>query len=230
MKNHLKKINAPRTWMINRKKNTFITRPQSGAYPLDDSLPLGVIIRDVLEYTRSTSETKKLLNNKQVLVDGKRKKDHHLPVGLFDLISFPDIKKKYRVLLDTKGRLTVKEIGFKEADIKPCKIINKTVLSKNKIQLNLFDGKNIVTDKKCKVGDTVVISLPDQKITEVLELKKDALILLTKGKHVGDVGPFQEIKNNQAIYQKDKKNVKTSKKYLFVLGDKKLVIDINTTK
>jgi len=227
MRNHLKKIAAPRTWMIDRKKNTFITKPRSGPHPINASLPLGVVLRDVLKYARAVSEVKKLLNNKQVLIDGKRRKDHHFPVGLFDILSFPDIKKKYRLLLDKKGRLNLKEIDFKESDIKPCKVVKKTILPKNKLQLNLFDGKNIHTDKKCNVGDTVVITLPDQKVKEVLELKKGALVFLTKGKHTGDCGPLQEIKNNQAIYQKDKENIETLKKYLFVLGDKKLVIDIN---
>jgi len=229
MRNHLKRLASPRNWMINSKQTKFTTRPKPGPHPIDSALPLGIVIRDLLKYACSMSEVKKLLNNNQVLIDEKRKKDHRLPVGLFDIISFPDIKKKYRILLDKKGRLALKEIDSKES-LKPCKIIKKTILLKNKLQLNLSDGKNIVTDTKCNTGDTVIINLPDQKIKEILQLKKDAFVFLMRGKHAGDFGILQEIKNNHAVYQKDKQRIKTLKKYLFVLGDKKPVIDITLEK
>ena len=49
MKNHLKRIAAPKSWLINRKSSTFIVRPNPGAHALDKGLPLGVIIRDNLK-------------------------------------------------------------------------------------------------------------------------------------------------------------------------------------
>lgn len=228
MKNHLKRIPAPKNWSLNRKKNTFIVRPNPGPHPLKYSLPLGIVIRDILGYGQTIREVKKLLNNKNVLVDGQRKKDHRLAVGLFDVISFPDLKEDWRVIFDPKGRIIVKKIKSEESKIKPCKIVNKTKLSKN-IQINLHDGKNILADNnfKGKVGDTVLISLPDQKIQETMELKKDAFVYITRGKQSGDSGLLQEIKENQASYQKDKQTIETLKKYLFVLGNKKSSIDIN---
>lgn len=227
---HLKRLASPKTWMICRKGNKFISRPKPGSQLIEFSLPLGVLLRDFLKCAHTMREAKKLLNNNPVLVDGKRRKDHRLPVGLFDILSFPSLQKKYRILLDRKGRLALKEMDPKESDLKPCKVVKKTVLPQNKIQLNLLDGKNILADKKCNTGDTVVITLPDQKITETLELKKDAFVFLIKGKHAGDSGILQEIKNEQAVYQKGKQNIKTLKDYLFVLGDKKPVIDIELTK
>ena len=105
--------------------------------------------------------------------------------------------------------------------------MNKTKLSKN-IQLNLHDGKNILVDNnfKGKVGDTVLINLPDLKIKETLELKKDAFVYIARGKRSGDSGVLQEIKENQATYQKDKQTIETLKKYLFVLGNQKSSINI----
>ena len=231
MKNHLKRISSPKTWTLDRKKNTFTVRPNPGPHPLKYSLPLGILIRDVLGYSQTIREVKKLLHNKTVLVDGHRKKDHRLALGLFDVLSFPDLKENWRVLFDLKGRLVLKKIKADESQLKPCQIINKTRLSKN-IQLNLHDGKNILAapDFKGKVGDTVLISLPEQKIKEVWELKKDAFVYLTRGKRSGDSGSLQEIQENRAVYQKDKKDIKTLKKYLFVLGPKKPMIDIDLTK
>lgn len=223
---HIKRLNTPKTWTINRKETKFSLRPKPGPHPMDLSLPLGIVLRDFLKYAQSVSEAKKILNNNQVLVDGKRRTDYRLPVGLFDVLSFPGIKKDYRMLLDRKGRLGLKEIDAKESNFKPCKITGKTVLPKNQLQLNLSDGRNILTDKKCNVGDTVIITLPDQKIKEIFELKKDAFVFLIKGKHAGDSGLLQEVKNKRAVYQKDKQDIETLKKYLFALGDKKPVIDI----
>jgi len=227
MKNHLKTLSSPKTWLINRKDKKYIVRPKPGPQSLDASLPLGLILRDLLKKTRTMREAKKLLNNKQVLIDGKRRKEYRLPVGLFDVVSFPEIKEDYRILFDTKGRVTFKKIDPKENKVKPCKIVGKTMLAK-KLQLNLHDGKNILVEKdfKCKVGDTVIINLPDHKVKELLELKKDAFIYLIKGKRGGDSGLFQEAKGNLIIYQKGKEKIQTLKKYLFVLGDKKSVIDI----
>ena len=231
MKRHLKRIASPKTWMIDRKENTYITKCSPGAHPLNISLPLVVVIRDLLKICQTTKEVKKLLNNKEVLVDGKKKKDHRLAVGLFDIISFKETKEHYRVLLNKKGKLTIQKIDAKESTVKPCKIIGKTMLSKN-IQLNLHDGKNILAKKdfKCKVGDTVLVTLGDYKIKELIELKKDSYVYITKGKQAGDSGVLTEIKESRATYQKEKNQIKTLKKYLFVLGEKKSVITLENGK
>ena len=130
-------------------------------------------------------------------------------------------KKSFRSIFDKKGRIIVNEINEKESSIKVSKVVGKTALSKGKIQLNLHDGKNILSDIDVKVGDSVVLSLPDLKIKEVLPLKEGATIFLTKGKHGGSVGVLKEIKNNEATYSTGGKDVETAKGYLFVVGNGK---------
>ena len=103
---HLKRIAAPRTWLVQRKENTFIIRPKPGAHSLEYGLSLGVILRDVLKVGKTLAEVKKILNNKEILVDGKRRKDYRFIVGLFDVISIPALKQYHRVSLDNKGRIT----------------------------------------------------------------------------------------------------------------------------
>jgi len=227
MKNHLKRLTAPKTWTIDRKIRKFITRPQPGGHRLDSSLPLNVILRDFLKKAHTTKEAKKMLHHKQVLVDGKIKINPRLPVGLFDVISFPEIKSSFRILLDQKGRLIITQIDETENNIKPCKIIGKKLLSQ-KMQLNLHDGKNILVKKDfpIKVGDTVLITLPDLKIKETFPLQSSAFVFLTKGKCAGDSGILKEINDNQAIYQKGRQTIETLKKYLFVLGNQKAAIKI----
>lgn len=226
MKNHLKRIASPRTWIISRKTNTFITRPNSGAHALENGMALSVILRDVLGLASTTREAKKLLNNKEVLVDGKRRKDHRLIVGLFDVISFPELKKSYRIVMDNKGRLIVKEIPETEKDIKLCKVVGKTVLQKGKIQFNLHDGKNIISDKAAKVGDSFVVALPSLEIKDILPLQNKSMVFLQRGKHNGDQGTLKEIKETQALYEKDGQEIETAKAYLFVIGTKDAVITV----
>lgn len=227
MKNHLKRISSPKTWIIDRKYKTFITKPKPGAHSQDRGLPLGNILRDILKLSGTMGEIKKILNNNSILVDGKRRKDHRHIVGLFDVLTVELLKKSYRLLLDKKGRIVLKEIASPESNLKPCQVIGKKMLPKNKTQFNLYDGKNIISNVKAEVGDTLLLALmPTLEIKEVLKLQPGALIFLTKGKHSGDLGTLKEIKGNEVIYVKDGVEISTAKKYLFVLGKEKLVIKI----
>ena len=59
-------------------------------------------------------------------------------------------------------------VNEKESSLKLCKIKGKNLM-KGKINLNLHDGRNIITDnKEIKVGDSVLIELPAQKINQHL--------------------------------------------------------------
>ena len=227
MKNHLKRIATPRTWIIDRKRSVFITRPNSGAHKFEAGISLGVILRDNLKLASIMSEAKKILNNNEILVDGKRRKDHRFIVGLFDVLSVPKIDKHYRVVFNKKGKILISEIDLKESKMKVCKVMGKTILPKGKIQLNLHDGKNILSDVSVKVGDSVVLSLPNLKIKEVLPLTEGVTVFLTKGKHAGDVGKFKHFRDEEAIYVLDGKEIETAREYLFVIGKDKPMIKVN---
>ncbi len=228
MKNHLKRMAAPKSWRLNRKENKYTIRPKAGAHALSQGLSLGSILRDELKLASTLVETRKLLSNNEILVDGKRRKEYRFIVGLFDVLKIPAQKLAYRFGIDEKGGPNMHSITAAESEMKVCKVTGKTALGQNKIQLNLHDGKNIISAEKVNVGDSVVISLPALEIKEVLPLKAGAAVFLTKGKHMGDIGIFKEFKGEEAVYTKDKGEVNTSKKYLFVVGkDKKPVIEIN---
>ncbi|HLD72336.1 MAG TPA: 30S ribosomal protein S4e [Candidatus Nanoarchaeia archaeon] len=229
MKNHLKRIASPRTWIILRKENTFITRPNPGGHPLDQGLALGTILRDELKLASTMREIKKVLENNEILVDGKRRKDHRYLVGLFDVITIPLTKKAYRLWLDQKGRIIVAEIKESESKIKPCKIVGKTMLAGKKIQFHLHDGKNLIADLKAKVGDTLILSLPKLEVKEVFALQPGAAVFLTKGKHSGDSGTLKELKGGEAVYLKGKEKIETAKDYIFVLGKDKPIIELKMT-
>ena len=227
MKRHLKRNFAPRTWFIDRKARKYIVRPNPGAHAFELGLTLNTIIKDLLHYASTTKEVEKLLGRKKVLVDGKRRKDNKFIVGIFDVVSLPEIKENYRLLLDNSGRPVVSKIDEQESLIKPARINNKKTLGQDRVQVNLYDGKNIVTDKACKTGDTMLITLPDQKIREIIELKKGAFVYLIKGKYAGTSGLLQDIKGSKIIYENDRKEkIETLKEYAFALGEKKPMINV----
>jgi len=222
-KNHLKRLNAPRTWPIGRKKTKWITRQNPGSHKLEESMPLNIILRDLLKYAKTSKEVKKILNNKDILIDKVPRKDIKFPVGILDTIEIPKTKEHFLFLLNKKGKFFLQKINEKQSGIKYLKIINKTVLKKNKLQINFYNGNNLLTENKnYKVGDTLLMNLKDKKVQKHLKLEKGSIIYLTGGKYVGSIGILERILSSNKL-KKDmielkigNKKVKTLKKFAFV--------------
>ena len=222
---HLSRLAMPNTWKIKRKRIKWVTRPLPGPHSIDSGLPLNVLLRDTLKLARTAKEVKNILNNQEILIDGVRRKEPKFIVGLMDTVAIPKIKKYFRILFNKKGNIIAFEIKPDEAKVKPCKIKCSTVIKKGKFQLNLYDGKNILTkDKSYKVGDTAVIELPSQKIKEFLKLEKGATVYLTGGKHIGETGIVEDIKENRLVYKRGEDTFETLKNYAFVIGKGKITL------
>jgi len=226
-KNHLKRLAAQKTWQIQRKGHKFITKSIPGPHSLETGAPLSVFLKEVFKYATTTKEVSKILNSNYVKIDGKIRKNFRFPVGIFDTIELTKINEHFRVILNRKGKLDVIRINKEESLLKPCKIIGKKMV-KGKIQLNLFDGKNILVEtNNYKIGDTLFLSLPEQKINKHLKFDKNSAIFLTGGKHIGDIGNVGDIVENKITYVDQKGNlIETLKKYAFVIGDNKPMITI----
>jgi Ribosomal protein S4E len=87
MGRHQKRIAAPRSWKIERKTAYWTVKPRPGPHPGNRSIPLLLIVRDMLKLADNSKEAKRILNEGNVTVDGKVRKDHKFPVGIFDLLS-----------------------------------------------------------------------------------------------------------------------------------------------
>ena len=68
------------------------------------------------------------------------------------------MKKAFIIIYSPKGKLTCKEIDFAKSNTKTLKVLNKKVLGKDKFQINLYDGRNIMDNgkQKIKVNDSIV--------------------------------------------------------------------------
>lgn len=225
VKNHLKRHAVPKTWPIKRKLTTFITRPEPGAHPLNLGMPLNVVLIHLLKLANTTKETKLMVNTQDVIVDGRKVKSNKMMVGLMDVLNLPKIGKAFRIMLDNKGKIALHEIDTAEQNIKPCKITGKSLV-KGKTQLNLADGKNILVDKDdYKTGDTIMVELPSNNIKEHVKFDKGAMIYMTGGKHVGDIGIVEEIRRRRIIFKSKSGGVyQTLKRYAYVIGKDKPLI------
>jgi small subunit ribosomal protein S4e len=211
---HLKKIAMPRSWPLPRTGTKYIAKARPGIKQ-DQSLPILVVLRDMLKIATTRSEIKKILYVKEVLVNGKIIGDDKSPVGFFDVITIPKLKKSYKIIFSKKGKLGIEEA--KESENKISKVIGKTILPGNKQQINLLDGNNILSKEKVKVNDSVIFSLKNKKIIKIVPLREKAEVYIIAGKHIGEKGTIEKIENKNAIIKIEKKSVNIGLGNIFVM-------------
>lgn len=222
---HLKRLAVPKTWGTKRKGIKYIVSPNPGPHNKKMSLPLVVVFRDMLGYASNLKEVRNILFKNNILVDGIRRKDPKFPVGIFDLIEIKETNEYFRIVI-IKKKLDIIPIQKNESNIKPCHIKGKKKLGK-KLQISLHDGKNmIIENNEYKVGDTIFVEFPKKTIKNHLKLEKGNLVYLVGGKHIGDVGTIENISGNNITYKRGKENLETLKKYVFVIGKDKSLINI----
>lgn len=227
----LKTIAAPRALKVHRKEKVWTIAPAPGPHPSAWAIPLGTLLRDYLALAENRKEIKFILNNSTVFVDGRRIKDDRFPIGLLDVVSIDKIEKTYIIMVDHKGRLYPKELEKGKAkDSKLCKLTGKTVIKGGQVQLNFYDGKNVVVEakdaKKYKVGGTALIKVPEIKITEFIEPGVGKTALVAKGRHSGKIGKIVDVTKgglnlrSLTTIESGGEKVVTNTDYVFIIGDK----------
>jgi small subunit ribosomal protein S4e len=236
MKKHLKRLRTPKFWKVKKKEKKWSVRPSAGPHKMFESIPLLVLVRDVLNVTDKGEEAKKIIKSREIIVDGKARRDHKYPVGLMDVVSIPKLEKHYRIVPSKQG-LGVIEISKSEAGKKICRINDKKTLKGSVTQLNCHDGRNIVSKKgkDYKTGDSVLIELPSQKIVEHMKIGKGSLVLITKGKNAGIIASVKKLSEATVkepakvtcVMEGEKEETDVDKNYVFVVGQKKPLIKVS---
>src|SRR3989344_7216358 len=106
---HLKRINAQKTWPVERNLTKFITKPAPGPHRLEESMPLGVLLREIMKLGKDKREIKMILNSKKVLVNNKPRKEFDFPVGILDTLSIPELNKYFKMVYSLKGKLVLQD-------------------------------------------------------------------------------------------------------------------------
>lgn len=196
---HLKRQKVPKSWPIHRKGTTWVVKPNAS---LEHGIPILIALRDVLKLAKNRKEVKKMLHEKSVLLNGKIINEEKNSITLFDVLSINS--KNYKLVLSDKGKFMFDEV--KEAGYKISKVTNKKVLKGKKVQLNFLDGRNLLSDVKCKTNDSVVINFKDKKIEKCLELKEKANAVVFGGKHSGAKGKIEKIDLKHRIVELSDRN------------------------
>jgi small subunit ribosomal protein S4e len=191
---HLKRHAIPKRWPMQRKGTAFVVKPNRSFY---SSLPVLIVLRDLLKVAQNRKETKNMIHMKNILINGKEVRDEKEAVLLFDVVTLTPSKSNYRLTIIKNEKFSLEEIKENEADSKIAKIIGKTILKGKKVQLNLSDGRNFLSNMACKVDDSVLINLKNKKIEKCLQLKDNSEVIVYAGKHSGEKGKIEKINNEK---------------------------------
>jgi small subunit ribosomal protein S4e len=225
MSKHVKRLASPVTWKQPRKKFAWSVRSRAGPHALKESVPLMVVIRDVLKFADTSKEARNIITRGKVEVDGRIVKDYQRPVGFMDVLTVKESGVAKRVLMDKRGMLVLADLNPQDANWKLVKVTGKSITKGGKIQISTHDGRVILSEEKgVKRGDTLKISIPEQKVLEVYPMAKETSVYVTGGAHRGTITTIKEI-NVSRSYQENtvesNDNFTTTMSNVFVLGKSK---------
>jgi small subunit ribosomal protein S4e len=203
-KRHMKRLAAPKHWMLSKLGGTWAPRPSTGPHKLRDCLPLCLILKNRLKYALTRKETQTIVMRRLVEVDGKTRTDMNYPAGFMDVIGIPSTGEKFRLLYDNKGRFVLHRVkNAEEAKIKLCRVKdlsngNKATIGRNPFQngqaaaipyVTTHDGRTIrYPDPLVKPNDTISLDIETGKITGVIKFDVGNCAMTTGGANKGRVG------------------------------------------
>eukprot|EP01033_Poteriospumella_lacustris_P011493 gene11494-8180_t len=200
-KKHLKRLNAPKHWMLSKMDGIWAPRPSQGPHKLRECLPLILILRNRLKYALTGRETKVICIEKNVKVDGKIRTDPNFPAGFMDVVEIPKSNDQFRLIFDTKGKYALHRISDEEKAFKLCKV-KRAELSLKKIPLVVtHDGRTIrYPDPAIKVDDTIKVDIATGKIIDHIKFESGNVAMITKGRNTGRVGVVVHVEKHPGSF------------------------------
>lgn len=191
-KKHLKRLNAPRHWMLDKLGGVFAPKPSPGPHKSRECLPLILILRNRLKYALNGSEANAILMQRLIKVDSKVKMDKTYPVGFMDVVDIDKTDEHFRLVYDSKGRFTLHRITKEEAAYKLCKVKQMKLGEKGIPFVVTHDGRTIrYPDPLVKEGDSVVVDVESNKIKDFIKFDAGNICMVTGGRNTGRVGILQ---------------------------------------
>merc|ERR1711991_54289 len=164
-KKHLKRLNAPKHWMLDKLTGTWAPRPSPGPHKLRECLPLIILLRNRLKYALNRQETQAILKMRLVEVDGKVRTNTTYPAGFMDVVSIRKTNENFRLLYDVKGRFVVHKIKAEEAKVKLLKVRRQELGPRGIPYISTHDGRTIrYPDPDIKVNDTIKYNIETGKV------------------------------------------------------------------
>ena len=212
MSDHMKRLAMPRTWAIPKKTHVWAAKQRPGAHSVDESVPAGMLLRDML----GVADT------------AKKVKDAKAPVGIMDTVSIPKLNANYRMLLTGKGKLTAVPISEEDTKWSLFRVEGKNKVAGGKLQVNLSSGRNIlISENKYKTGDTLKMTFEGNEVLAVYPYDVNAVVLVINGRHAGKVETIASVKDGSATAAATvtfESKTETVKDNVFVIGTGKTEI------
>ena len=174
LKKHLKRLNAPKHWMLDKLGGAFAPKPSYRPHKSWECLPLILILWNRLKYALTYREVIAILMQQHVFVDGKVRIDKTYPSGFMDVVSIPKTNENFRLLYDTKGRFWLHLVRNEEAKFKLWKVWSVQLGQKGIPYLNTYDERTI--------------RYPRPLITDFIKFDVGNVVMVTGGRNRGRVG------------------------------------------
>jgi len=202
-KKHLKRLDAPKSWILNKLGGTWAPRPSTGPHRLRESLPLSIALRNRLKYALTRREVIMIVMRRAVEIDGKIRTDINYPACFQDVIRIAKTNEQFRLLYDIKGRYILHYIEREEAAYKLCRVQKYSKAKKASIGHNPFlagqagvipyivthDGRTIrYPDPLIAPNDTIKLEIATGKIIGHIKFEPGNLAMITRGANIGRIG------------------------------------------
>jgi len=223
-KKHLKRLNAPKTWMLSKLGGTWAPRPSTGPHKLRECIPLVLVLRNRLKYALNRTEVQTICMRRLIKVDGKVRVDVSYPTGFMDVITIEKSDEHFRILFDEKGRFLLHSMSAEEAKFKLLKVNKVGKGTKANTGTNPFvtgqagavpyivthDGRTIrYPDPSIKIGDTVKFDISAGTIVDVNTFDIGNVCMITRGANRGRIGTLSNIEKHPGsfdiVHLKDKR-------------------------
>jgi len=200
-KKHLKRLNAPRHWMLDKLGGVFAPKPAAGPHKTRECLPLFLILRNRLKYALNGAEANAIIMQRLIKVDGKVKMEKNYPAGFMDVIDIDKTDEHFRLIYDPKGRFVLHRITKEESAYKLCKV-KQIKLGDKKIPLVVtHDGRTIrYPDPLIKNMDTVVLDIETNKIKDFIKFDIGNVCTVTGGRNTGRVGVLIHREKHKGVH------------------------------
>ncbi|WP_049936018.1 30S ribosomal protein S4e [Haloplanus natans] len=227
MTRHQKRLSVPKSWPVERKTATWTVKADAGPHG-EAGVPLLIVLRDVLGYVDSRKEANYALNEGGVYVNGDVPSSVERPIGMFDILAFPEREEFYRVFPDEGGRLALTPVDADAAGSRLGKIARKTQVTGGDIQLTLHDGANVRVDAGTEyaTGDSLVVDNETKDIVAHFVYEEGALVTAVAGSHAGEIGTIEDITvtpgsgdNVVTVSQDDDEGFETVEEYVVVIDE-----------
>jgi len=226
-KKHMKRLKAPKHWMLDKLTGVFAPRPSTGPHKMRESLPLMILLRNRLKYALTKRECQTILMNRLIKVDGKVRTDTTYPAGFMDVITIDKTDENFRLLYNTKGRFVLHLLKHKqEAEYKLCRVQKSQLGPKGVPFIVTHDGRTIrYPEPDIAVNDTVKVDLESGRVVESFKFETGQVVMITGGHNVGRVGQLIQREKHIGSYEiahvKDTagKTFSTRSSNVFIIGE-----------